>query len=116
PLVGALAVALSASAGREVERWLAVAVSVATLLPVGWIVFSGESTPEFVYPWLVSSELGVRIELSMGLDGLSIWLFGLSALLVVTSLLVSWEAIRDRAAAFYSLLLLLSTGMLVVFA
>src|SRR5690606_31645904 len=38
------------------------------------------------------------------------------ALLVVTSVLVSWEAIRDRAAAFYSLLLLLSTGMLGVFA
>ncbi len=34
----------------------------------------------------------------------------------VTAILVSWEAISDRAPAFYSLLLLLETGMLGVFA
>ena len=34
----------------------------------------------------------------------------------ITAVLVSWEAINDRAPAFYSLLLLLETGMLGVFA
>ena len=53
---------------------------------------------------------------SFGLDGLSVWLFGLSALLTFTAVLVSWEAIDDRPAGFYALLLLLETGMLGVFA
>src|SRR6185503_9958585 len=39
-----------------------------------------------------------------------------TALLMVTSVLVSWEAIDDRPAAFYGLLLLLESGMLGVFA
>ena len=47
---------------------------------------------------------------------MSVWLFGLSAVLTLTSVLVSWEAIDDRAPAFYVLLLLLETGMLGVFA
>ena len=59
---------------------------------------------------------GVEVHFALGLDGLSVWLFGLSALLTLTSVLVSWEAIDDRAPAFYALLLLLETGMLGVFA
>src|SRR4029078_2400948 len=43
-------------------------------------------------------------------------LFGLAALLLFTSVLVSWEAITDRPATFYALLLLLGSGMLGVFA
>ena len=58
----------------------------------------------------------IDIRFSLGLDGLSLWLFGLSALLLFTCVLVSWEAIGDRPALFYSLLLLLGSGMLGVFA
>ncbi len=65
--------------------------------------------------WL-GPESHVDVRFSVGLDGLSLWLFGLSSLLLVTCVLVSWEAITDRAAVFYSLLLLLGTGMLGVFA
>ena len=54
--------------------------------------------------------------MAVGLDGLSLWLFGLSALLLVTSVLVSWEAIVERPAAFYALLLMLECGVLGVFA
>ena len=43
------------------------------------------------------------------LDGLSVWFFALSALLMVTCVLVSWDAIQDRPGAFYALLLLLET-------
>src|SRR5439155_1741257 len=53
---------------------------------------------------------------SVGLDGLSVWLFGLSALLTNTAVLVSWQAIDDRPATYYGLLLLLETGLLGVFA
>ena len=56
------------------------------------------------------------IRLSIALDGLSLWLFGLTALLMVVGVLVSWEAIREQATMYYRLLLLLETGMLGVFA
>ena len=55
------------------------------------------------------------IQFSVGLDGLSVWLFGLTTLLMIVAVLISWEAIRERAAAYYSLLLLLEAGMLGVF-
>ena len=57
----------------------------------------------------------INIQLSIGLDGLSLWLFGLSALLSITSVLVSWESIQEKPGTFYALLLLLETGMLGVF-
>ena len=56
------------------------------------------------------------MQFSVGLDGLSLWLFGLSGLLMLTAVLVSWEAIQEQRSAFYALLLLLETGMLGVFA
>ena len=52
----------------------------------------------------------------LGLDGLSLWMFGLSALLMVSSVLVSWTAIEEQSALFYSMLLLLESGCLGVFA
>src|SRR5262245_27317918 len=59
---------------------------------------------------------GLDLEFSLGLDGLSIWLFGLSALLMVTAVLVSWEAVHERARGFYATLLILEMGLLGVFA
>jgi NADH-quinone oxidoreductase subunit M len=64
--------------------------------------------------WLTSA--GIDIRFSVGLDGLSIWLFSLSALLMLTCVLVSWEAIDHRRVLFYSMLLLLECGCLGVFA
>ena len=67
------------------------------------------------FAWLGPSS-GIDIQFAVGLDGLSLWLFGLSSLLLVTCVLVSWEAIVERPSTFYALLLMLGTGMLGVFA
>ena len=67
-------------------------------------------------PWLGGPGTAVDIRLSLGLDGLSLWFFGLTTLLMVVSVLVSWQAIVQRPAAYYGLLLLLESGMLGVFA
>jgi NADH-quinone oxidoreductase subunit M len=58
---------------------------------------------------------GTGIEFHIGIDGISLWLVALTALLSVTAVLVSWEAVRERTRAYYALLLLLETGMLGVF-
>jgi len=83
----------------------------------------GEQQPEIPsgefavsdYAWMpLGSPVDIRF--SLGLDGLSVWLYALSALLLVTSVLVSWNAISQRPALFYGMLLLLQTGCLGVFA
>ncbi|MHC4402683.1 MAG: hypothetical protein ACYTG0_23725, partial [Planctomycetota bacterium] len=56
-----------------------------------------------------ASDGGVTVDVRfhIGLDGLSLWFFGLTALLMIVAVLVSWEAIRDRFTAYYRLLLFL---------
>lgn len=58
---------------------------------------------------------GVRLEMYFGLDGISISLIALTALLTFSSVLISWESIADRAAEFYAALLVLETGLIGVF-
>jgi NADH-quinone oxidoreductase subunit M len=66
-------------------------------------------------PWL-PAELNLDIRFHLALDGVSLWLFGLSALLFFSSVLVSWEAIDRQRPLFFAMLLLLETGCLGVFA
>ena len=124
PLVGIALVALAARFGREVVRQSALTTSLITLVLAGVLVAHFPHTtaagkaPELgvtEFRWL-GEHSPIDIRFSVGLDGLSVWLFGLSALLSVTAVLVSWESIKDRAAGFYALLLLLESGMLGVFA
>ena len=68
------------------------------------------------FAWFGQNAPPIDIHFSVGLDGLSVWLFGLASLLTFCAVLVSWESITDRPAGFYALLLLLETGMLGVFA
>jgi len=57
----------------------------------------------------------IDIRFSIALDGLSLWLFGLTSLLMIVAVLVGWEAIEEQASLYYRLLLILETGMLGVF-
>ena len=125
PLLGAAVVWALADAGREAVRRVALATTLFTLALVAWVVIGHEraasegSVAERYgegIQWLGASEFGLDIRLSLGLDGLSLWLFAMTALLMITAVLVGWETIRDRAAAYYALLLVLESGMLGVFA
>jgi len=123
PLLGAFNIWLLAGRGRAAVRQSAVVTTVLTLAITGWLVLRTLASPEAAAgepyavvsaPWLVGGIFDVR--LSLGLDGLSLWLFGLSALLSLTAVLVSWDAITEKPAGFYALLLLLEAAMLGVFA
>jgi NADH-quinone oxidoreductase subunit M len=126
PAVAAIVVWMLGSTNRSVSRRIALAVTLVELVLAGMLVFNfpgiaGEATSgDAAYAvsdiqWL-GGDSPFDVSLSFGLDGLSLWLFALSTLLMITSVLVSWEAIKDRPAAFYSLLLLLEAGILGVFA
>ena len=119
PLLGAILVLLPPV--RSHVRELALLVTSITLVCTGVVVLGfplqGGEYAVTDWNWL-SNQPGtlVDVRFSVGLDGLGVWMFGLTALLLVTSVLVSWQAIRDRVPLFYSMLLLLEFGCLGVFA
>lgn len=119
PLVGVLLIGIVAGLGRDAVRLAALVTTLITLLLAGRIAYE---MPSSGYEGVAANWLGglagstFDIRLSVGLDGLGLWMFFLSAVLMVTSVLVSWEAIRERPALFYSMLLLLESGCLGVFA
>ena len=55
------------------------------------------------------------VQFYLGIDGINIWLIVLTSLLMVPSVLISWNAIQERANEYYAWLLALGTGMLGVF-
>lgn len=113
PLIGVGLIWALSDGSRVVAAWVALAVSLVTLYWAAKCVLAS-TLPSYNVPWFTSS--GVDIRFNLGLDGLSLWMFALSALLSVTAILVSWEAITERGPLFYSLLLILESGMLGVFA
>jgi len=114
PLLGAL---VFTGPRKRVRRYaLAVTLVVfalAVVLVAQYPVGGGDFAVTDV-SWL-GDDAPIDVRFSVGLDGLSLWLFALTALLMITSVLVSWWAIRERASRFYRLLLLLESGMLGVF-
>ncbi|MFN9717729.1 MAG: NuoM family protein, partial [Planctomycetota bacterium] len=69
---------------------------------------------ELRLPWL-SNGTNLQLELYFGIDGISVTMIALTALLTVCSVLISWTAIKDRASEFYAALLILETGLIGVF-
>jgi NADH-quinone oxidoreductase subunit M len=63
-----------------------------------------------------SSEASVPgLQFYVGIDGLNVWLVLLTALLMVTAVLISWTAVTERVNEFYAWLLVLQLGMQGVF-
>ncbi|MHC5109657.1 MAG: complex I subunit 4 family protein [Planctomycetota bacterium] len=71
-------------------------------------------------PW-ISSETGssaagaIDIGYRVGVDGISIWMLGLTSFLMPLAIWGSFSAIKSRVREYYVLLLLLQVGMLGVF-
>jgi NADH-quinone oxidoreductase subunit M len=55
------------------------------------------------------------VQYLVGIDGISLLLIMLTTLIGVLAVFSSWSAIEDRTKAYYSMLLLLQTGMIGVF-
>jgi NADH-quinone oxidoreductase subunit M len=120
PFAGAALVGLLAPTGRQVVRAAALGVAIATFILVCLLAanFSAGPENEFAvasHQWLEDQSF-INVQFSVGLDGLSLWLFCLSSLLLISSVLVSWEAIRERPALYYAMLLMLAGGCMGVFA
>jgi len=139
PLAAALMLLVMRRAvGQETARQFALIASLATLVASLLLAYQfvqlpadgGSRTspvqPRFSIPyhWFTyvdeSGEAAdgaapLKIELLLGIDGISIALLVLTTVLTVSCVLISWESIRERAAGFYACLLLLEAGLLGVF-
>ena len=62
-------------------------------------------------PWV--ARFGMRF--SMGMDGISLLLVSLTALLFLLSVIVSWRSVKTKVPLFHAILLVLETGVLGVF-
>jgi NADH-quinone oxidoreductase subunit M len=122
PLIGAALICAGGSSGRSYARQVALMFTLATFVLAAALIAQFPARGDVAEGFAVSQVAwlgdmpGFEIRYSVGLDGLGLWLFGLSALLMITSVLVSWEAIQERAPLFYGMLLLLEFGCLGVFA
>jgi len=124
PFVGAIVLfAGQAKMDRGTARNIALGVVLATLvvgLPLVFQFDNSSSGPQFAFgkagswglPWIGTP----NIRLAFGLDGISIGLFALTNLLMVTAVCASWESIKERAPLHYALLLFLQSGLLGLFA
>jgi NADH-quinone oxidoreductase subunit M len=124
PLLGALVLVLTPHLDRNTARTIALGCTLATLgfsLILLLAFKTGVLTPQFAFgpengPYGLSWISGPDIRFALGLDGLSLWLFLLTALLMNTAVFSSWEAITDQAPVYYAFLLALETGLLGLFA
>ena len=109
PLIGAVALWIVAPLGRDAIRWAALVVTVGTFLCAARLIanFPADAAGQASYAltewnWVGQvPSVNFDIRFALGLDGLGLWMVGLSALLMMTSVLVSWEAIKDREPLFY---------------
>jgi NADH-quinone oxidoreductase subunit M len=116
PLAGGLAIALLPSDRARSARWVAAAVSAAALvLAIGLAVAFDRGAaggPQFVtrVPWV--QQFGISY--FVALDGLSLPMFLLNALLVFLAVLVSWNTTL-RVREYFALVLVLETAVSGVF-
>jgi NADH-quinone oxidoreductase subunit M len=113
PLAGAALVCL---VRETMVRWTALAVTVADFLvalPV-WFQFdpavSGMQFTEHV-SWIASPPISYRL----GVDGISLPLVLMTALLMPLCVLASWRAIETRIRSFMAVMLIMEAAMLGVF-
>ncbi len=122
PLLGVLVLLFLKPEQKTVQRWVALMASLVTfvisLVVLAWFIPDDAAKPGALHmvidlPWIQVA--GWNISYAMGVDGLSILLVLLTALLTPLSILSTWTAIEERVKDFMIFFLLLEVGMMGVF-
>lgn len=121
PLAGGIA-AMLLSRREDLCKWLALTVSAAELALAAWLyslapvsqpagsVLSGFFITQDL-PWI--ERFGIRY--TLGLDGISALLVLLTAFIMCVAVLISRKSVKTNVAFYYSLLLVMTTGIMGVF-
>lgn len=115
PLLGALVVGLLPSRNHSLQRQVAMAFS---FLNVGLAcmlltAFNGEAGMQMTESRAWIPRLGIGYKL--GVDGISVFLVALNALLTPIALSASWKSVTDKLKAYLVLLLILQAAVHGVF-
>ena len=86
------------------SAWLCRGNQLSSAAPKGFFLFNDA-------PWIDS--IGIRY--TLGMDGISLLLVILTALVTVIAMLVSWRSINERVSLHYLLLLAMESGIIGVF-
>lgn len=118
PLAGVLVILFLNSEQKTAIRWVALVTSLATFGVSLWVFSMFETLNpdlqlEAKYPWIQVA--GWNIYYYLAVDGLSILLVLLTALLTPISILSTWTAVEERVKDFMLFFLLLEVGMTGVF-
>ena len=112
PVLAALIVLLVPARLAKYVSLTASLVELAISVPLWW-TFEPATGMQFIVsqPWIQA--WGIRY--TVGVDGISLFMVLLTTFLMPLSILGSWSYITKREGGFYSLLLVLTTGMIGVF-
>lgn len=119
PLAGALVIATLPRTEEQRSKHVAVLVT-ATVLLLSIIAFAAfdKDTTGFQFTerfrWVHAADVGFDVQYFLGIDGLSLVMVLLTALLFALAVLVSWR-IELRPKEYFAWLLVLETGVMGVF-
>ncbi|NTU71629.1 MAG: NADH-quinone oxidoreductase subunit M [Coriobacteriia bacterium] len=114
PLVGAILCAVVPKSQPTWPRWIAGIIAAVDLALVGWVItqFSRDGGLQFVekFAWVPMANINYHL----ALDGLSLPMLFLSALLTLLAVIASWK-LENKPAFYFAMLMLLQVGMNGVF-
>ena len=115
PLLGAAVIALLPAGQKQLHRYVALAfTAVPVVLAVFLMIGFDRTTTDIQYHTQVSWISAFNIEYFVGVDGISVTMVLLTALLSFLCVIASW-GIQKATKGYFSLFLLLETGMMGVF-
>jgi NADH-quinone oxidoreductase subunit M len=136
PMSAAIIVALLGSRRAELVRRVSLIATLVNLVLTGIVIFNFQHDPRrlsqsdtfkpqmkterevlrLVSPGNAATNAKIGpIEFYIGVDGLNIWLVGLTTLLMVSAVLGSWTSVQERVNEFFAWMLLLEVAMIGVF-
>lgn len=117
PLAGIAAILFTSS--KTAIKWISLIVTAATFFLSLPLLLNFDIAASATAQYLTVGEpilSGLDVKYIVGLDGLSLLLFMLTTLFGPIVILCSWDSITKHLAGYYSMLLLLQTASLGVFA
>ncbi|WP_138430201.1 complex I subunit 4 family protein [Fodinibius saliphilus] len=117
PLVGIAAILAARS--DKATKWISLIVTTATFALSLPLLFNFDIANSATAQYLTEGNpllTGLDIKYLLGLDGLSLLLFMLTTLMGPIVILSSWDSVKKHLAGYYSMLLLLQTASMGVFA
>ena len=112
PLLGTVLVGLSGRVDKTFPRMAALGVMIADFIVAVILMARVAGAPiEVSRPWIPS----FGVSLSMYVDGLSALLVVLTTFIGILAVLISWHEIKEKVTSFHVWILLLQTGILLVF-